>query len=101
MHLFSIPLLAVLSSSLALAFPQNSHNHFHARGGYGSVVDGVDSAPAVNQLPGILPNRNNNASADFTVSGSYSEPCDGCLSGEFIMVCSCNKIVIILSALLT
>ncbi|KAJ5646177.1 hypothetical protein N7490_002549 [Penicillium lividum] len=85
MRLFSIPLLAVLSSSLALASHQNFHTRFHTRGGYGSVVDVVDSAPPVNQVPETLPNRNKIASADFSVSGSYSQPCDGCLSGEFIM----------------
>jgi len=49
------------------------------RATYGSVVDTVDSPPSPSIAPETLYNRGSNPS--FTVSGSYSQPCTGCLGG--------------------
>lgn len=53
------------------------------RSPYGSVVDQADKAPNALQAPGYLPKR---ADGSFVASGSYSDPCTGCLGGDYLMV---------------
>ena len=79
-----------LFANVASAVPTSASIPLAARAGiYGSVVDAVDSPPAtVSTAPGTLPNRNGGAAASFQVGGNYSAPCSGCLSGDYLLVCS-------------
>ena len=54
---------------------------------YGCNVDEVDSAPPVDAVPATLANRlaSPTTTASFSVSGNYSEPCSGCLAGDWLL----------------
>lgn len=79
--LVALPLLQLVYASNSCVASYVSR--YDKRAAYGSVVDRADQAPDASKAPGSLPKR---ADGSFVASGSYSNPCTGCLGGDYLMV---------------